>query len=145
MKTNHIIYSQDVQWLGKLWHALYKVQSTHSTNKYVDPFDDYIEETVIEQNVEDNIQETEHMPAIFEDTDDRENELIATRTRSHDEDPIASRTRSQHNLTEMAGYADVKVGTNINEWLKEITFVTSDMSDPTEPQTFQQAWCSSTK
>ena len=40
----------------------------------------------------------------------------------------------------MAGLADVKIGTNINEWVKEITFITSDMSDPTEPQTFQQAW-----
>ena len=40
----------------------------------------------------------------------------------------------------MAGYVDVKIGTNINEWLNEIAFKTSEMSDPMEPQTFQQAW-----
>ena len=40
----------------------------------------------------------------------------------------------------MAGFADVKIGTNINEWLNEIAFITSEMSHPTEPQTFQQAW-----
>ena len=28
----------------------------------------------------------------------------------------------------------------MNEWLNEIAFVTSEMSDPTEPQTFQQVW-----
>ena len=40
----------------------------------------------------------------------------------------------------MAGYADVKIGTNINEWLNEIAFIASEMSDPMEPQTFQQVW-----
>ena len=47
---------------------------------------------------------------------------------SHDEEPIASRTRSQQYLSELAGLADVNMGTNINEWLNEIAFVTSDMS-----------------
>ena len=40
MKINHIIYSRDVQWLGKLWHQFYHILSMHSTDKYVDPFDD---------------------------------------------------------------------------------------------------------
>ena len=39
----------------------------------------------------------------------------------------------------MAGFADVEMGSNLNEWLNEIAFVTSEMSDPSEPQTFQQA------
>ena len=33
----------------------------------------------------------------------------------------------------MAGFADVKIGTNINEWINEIAFTTSEMSDPMEP------------
>ena len=32
------------------------------------------------------------------------------------------------------------LGTNINEWLNGITFITSEISDPTEPQKFQQTW-----
>ena len=40
----------------------------------------------------------------------------------------------------MAGFANVKIGTNINEWLNDIAFITSEMSDPMEPRTFQQAW-----
>ena len=42
-------------------------------------------------------------------------------------------------MTAIAGFADVKTGSNLNEWLNEIAFATSEMSDPTEPQTFQQA------
>ena len=34
----------------------------------------------------------------------------------------------------------MKVGTNIDEWLNEIAFITSEMSDPMEPQTFQHVW-----
>ena len=43
-------------------------------------------------------------------------------------------------MTDIAGLADVKTGSNLCEWLKKITFVTSEMSDPSEPQTFQKAW-----
>ena len=58
-KTNHIIYSRDVQWLGKMWHDFYSIPSIHSADSYVEPFDDYIEETGTDQEVEDNVQETE--------------------------------------------------------------------------------------
>ena len=32
MKTNHIIYSQDVQWLGKLWHEFFCILKMHSAD-----------------------------------------------------------------------------------------------------------------
>ena len=40
----------------------------------------------------------------------------------------------------MSGFADVKNEKTSNEWLHEIDFVTSTMSDPDEPQCFQEAW-----
>ena len=43
-------------------------------------------------------------------------------------------------MTDIAGFADVKTGSNLHEWRNEIAFITSEMSDPSEPQTFQQAW-----
>ena len=98
----------------------------YSTDKYIDLFDDYIEETGIKQEVEENIQETEQMPVVTEDTNEEEEKPIVTRTQSHDSGPIASRTRSQQNLTEMAGFANIKIGTTIIEWLSEIVFVTSE-------------------
>ena len=139
MKTNHIIYSKDLQWLGKMWHEFYSIPCSHSADAYVDPFDDYIEETSTNQEVEDNVQETEEAPVEAEETSFEEGEAIAARTRSHDPEPIASRMRSQQDLTDIVGFADVKTGSNLNEWLNEIAFVTSEMSDPSEPQTFQQA------
>ena len=79
------------------------------------------------------------MPVETEETNIEE-EPIAARTRSHDSEPIAGRTSSQQDLTDIAGFADVKTGSNLHEWLNEIPFVMSEMSDPSEPQTFQQAW-----
>ena len=138
LKTNHVIYSRDVQWLGKMWNAFYSIPSSHRADAYVDPFDDYIEET--DQEIENNAQETEQMPVETEETSTEEEEPIAARTRSHDLEPIASRTRSQQDWTDIAGFADVKTGSNLHECLNEIAFVTSEMSDPSGPQTFQQVW-----
>ena len=69
-----------------------------------------------------------------------EEEPIAARTSSHDSAPIASRTRSQQDLTDIAGFADVKTGPNLHEWLNEIAFVASEINYPTEPQAFRKAW-----
>ena len=40
----------------------------------------------------------------------------------------------------MSAFADVKDDKASNEWLHEIAFVTSTMSHPDEPQSFQEAW-----
>ena len=56
-------------------------------------------------------------------------------------EPIAARTRQALGSSpEMSAFADVKDDKNLNEWLHEIAFVTSTMSDPDEPQSFQEAW-----
>ena len=70
-------------------------------------------------------------PVETEESDLEGDEPIAVRTRSHDAAPIASRTRSQLDLTEEADFSDVRTGS---------AFITSEMSDPSEPQTFHQAW-----
>ena len=70
-----------------------------------------------------------------------DDEPVASRTRSQT-DPVAARTRqsigSHH---EVSAFADVKEEKTLNEWLHEIAFVASTMSDPDEPQSFQEAWC----
>ena len=40
----------------------------------------------------------------------------------------------------MSAFADVKDEKTLNEWLHEIVFVTSTMSDPDELQSCQEAW-----
>ena len=70
-------------------------------------------------------------------------EPVASRTRSQTtaSEPIAPRTRQALGSSpEMSAFADVKDDKTLNEWLHEIAFVTSTMSDPDEPQSFQEAW-----
>ena len=62
LKTNHIIYNRDVQWLGKLWKKFSSIPSDDSAEAYVDPFDDYIEETGAEQENDNPNQEMEPTP-----------------------------------------------------------------------------------
>ena len=131
MKTNHVIYGRDVQWLGKMWHKFYNIPSSDSTDTYVDLYDDYIEKTCTHQEVENNAQGTEQMLVEAEETSIEEEEPFAART---------GRTGSQEDLTNIASFAHVKTGSNLHEWLNKIAFVTSEMSDPSEPQTSEQAW-----
>ena len=40
----------------------------------------------------------------------------------------------------MSAFGDVSNEKTINKWLHGIAFLTSTMSDPDEPQSFQEAW-----
>ena len=80
LKTNHGIYSRDVQMLGKMWNKFYSIPSNHSADAYVDPFDDYIEDTGTDQENESNVQEVEPIPIETEQTSLEEEEPIAART-----------------------------------------------------------------
>ena len=66
-------------------------------------------------------------------------EPVASRTRSQTtaSEPVAARTRQAlGSAPEMSAFADVKDDKTLNEWLHEIAFVASTMSDPDEPQSF---------
>ena len=55
-------------------------------------------------------------------------------------EPIAARTRQALGSSpEMSAYADVKDDKTLKEWLHVIAFVTRTISDPDEPQSFQEA------
>ena len=51
LKAIYVIYSRDVQWLGKMWTEFYNIPNNHSADAYVDPFDDYIEEAGTDQEM----------------------------------------------------------------------------------------------
>ena len=64
-----------------------------------------------------------------------------TRRQTATDEPNAARTRQALGSDpEMSAFADVKDEKTLNEWLHEIAFVTSTMSDPDEPQSVQGAW-----
>ena len=115
---------------GACWH--------HSTDEYVHPFDDYIKDNSASQRIDE--VETEQTPVDTDEINIEDVEPVTARTRSHDSELIASCTRSQQDMTEIANFANLKTGSNVQEWLNEIAFIMSEMSDLSEPQTFQQAW-----
>ena len=123
---------------------------------YVDPDEDF----QVEEEEDQDIEEEESKPE--EDDSDAiqvgqsqaeeptktpvgvaGDELVASRTRSQTaaDEPIEERSRQALGSDpEMSAFADVKDEKTLNEWLHEIAFVASTMSDPDEPQIFQEAW-----
>ena len=72
-----------------------------------------------------------------------DDEPVASRMRGQTatDEPIAARTRQALGSDpEISAFADVKDEKSLNECLLEIAFVTTTMSDPDEPQCFQEAW-----
>ena len=72
-----------------------------------------------------------------------DDEPVVSRTRSQTatDEPIAARPRQALGSDpEMSAFADVKNEKTLSEWLHKIAFMTSTMSYPDEPQSFQEAW-----
>ena len=134
----------------------YKIKMIDRASGYVDPDEDFQlqeeedqdidkEESKPDEDDSDAIQvgkshteePTETPVAVADD------ESVASRTRSQTatDERIAARTRQALGSdTEMSVFADVKDEKTLNKWLHEIAFVTSTMSDPDEPQCFQETW-----
>ena len=155
-KTSRVIHSRDVKWIGKMWVDFYKIKMIDRASGYVDPDEDF----QLEEEEDQDIEEEESKPE--EDDSDAiqvgqsqaeeptetsvgvaDDEPVASRTRSptSTNEPIAARTRQALGSDpEMSAFADVKDEKTLNQWLCEIAFVTSTMSDRDEPQSFQEAW-----
>ena len=150
-KTSRAIDSRDVKWIGKTWAEFYKIKMVDRASGYVDADEDFqLEEE--DQDIDEEESETEDdpepihvgQPLVEEPTEPSvgvaDDEPVASRTRSQTE-PIAARTRQALGSDpEMSAFVDVKDEKTLNEWLHEIAFVTSTMSDLDEPQSFQEAW-----
>ena len=139
-----------------MWAEFYKIKMIDRASGYVDTDEDF----QLEEEEDQDIDEEESKPE--EDDSDAiqvgqsqaeeptetpagvaDGEPVASRTGSQTttDEPIAARTRQALGSDpEMSAFADVKDEKALNEWLHEIAFVTSTMSDPDEPQSFQEAW-----
>ena len=120
---------------------------------YVDPDEDFQLEEEEDQDVEEEESEPEENESeVIQVGQSQTEEPTETPVGVANDEPVASRTRSQTagsepiarqalgSSPEMSAFADVKDEKTLNEWLHEIAFVTSTMSDPDEPQSFQEAW-----
>ena len=151
-KTSREIHSRDVKWTGKTWAEFYKIKMIDRASGYVDPDEDLQED---QDEQEEEIEPEEDEPEVIQVGQSQaeeptetpvgvaSGEQVVSRTRSQTtaSEPVAARTRQALGSSpEMSAFADVKDDKTLNEWLHEIAFVTSTMSDPDEPQSFQEAW-----
>ena len=147
---------RDVNCIGKTWAEFYKIKMIDRASGYVDPDEDFQleeeedqgideEESKPEEDISDAIQVAQSQAEEPTETPVgvADDEPVASRTRSQTatDEPIAARTRQALGSDpEMSAFADVKDEKTLNEWLHEIAFVTSTMSGPDEPQGFQETW-----
>ena len=83
------------------------------------------------ENQEEMLEEQEmHEQDISDEEPEEEKGPIASRTISQLEQPISSRTRNK--TMDVASFADMKCGNNIQEWLEDAAFVTGTMCDPND-------------
>ena len=155
-KTSRVIHSRDVKWTGQTWAEFYKIKMIDRALGYVDPDEDLQLEEIEDQAEEEEELEPDEDESEVIQADQSQgeeptetpvgvasNEPVASRTRSQTtaSEPIAAKTRQAlGSIPEMSAFADAKDDKTLNEWLHEIAFVTSTMSDPDEPQSFQEAW-----
>ena len=155
-KTSRVIHSRDVKWIGKTWAEFCKIKMIDRASGYVDPDEDLqLEEDEDQDEQEEEIEPEEDEQEVIQVGQSQAEEPTETPVGVASDEPVASRTRSQTTASEpvaartrqalgtnpeMSAFADVKDDKTLNEWLHEIAFVTSTISDPDEPQNFQEAW-----
>ena len=155
-KTSRVIHSRDVKWTGKTWAVFYKIKMINRASGYVDPDEDFQLEEEEDQDVEEEeLEPEEDESEAIQVGQSQSEEPTETPVGVVDDEPVASRTKSQTAASEpiaartrqalgsspeMSAFEDVKDDKTLNEWLHEIAFVTSTMSDPDEPQSFQETW-----
>ena len=151
-KTSRVIHSREVKWIGKTWAEFYKIKMIDRASGYVDPDEDLQLEEEDQDDEEEELEPEKDEQEVIQVGQSQAEEPTETLVGVASDAPVASRTRSQTTASEtiaartrqalgsrpeMSAFADVKDEKTINEWLHEIAFVTSTMSDPDEPQSFQ--------
>ena len=139
-----------------MWAEFYKIKMVDRASGYVDPDEDFELEDEEDQDIdEEELEPEEDDSDAIQDGQSQAEEPTETPIGVADDEPVASRTRSQTATDEsiaartrqalgsdpeMSAFADDKDEKALNEWLHEIAFVISTMSDHDEPQSFQEAW-----
>ena len=145
-KTNRVMHSRDVKWIGKSWVQFYKIKMIDRATVYVDPDEDLqLEEEEDQDKEEDELEPEEDEPEVIQVGQSQAEEPTETQVGVASDEPVASRTRSQTTSSEpiaartrqalgsspeMSAFTDAKDDKTLNEWLCEIAFVTSTMSHP---------------
>ena len=133
-----------------MWAEFYKIRMIDIASGHVDPDEDFqLEEEEDQEIQEEDTEPEENEPEVIQVGQSQGEEPTETPVGVANDEPVASRTRSQTAASEpiaartrqalgynpeMSAFADVKNEKTLNQLLHEIAFVTSTMSDPDEPQ-----------
>ena len=94
--TSGVILSRDVKWISKMWAEFYKIKMIDRASGYVDPDEDFQLEEEEAQDIDEEESEPEK-----DDSDaiqvgqSQAEEPTETPVGVADDEPVASRTRSQ--------------------------------------------------
>ena len=95
-KTIRVIRSKDVKWIGKPWAELYKIEKIDRASGYVDPDEDFQLEEEEDQDIEEEVTEPkEDESEVIQVGQSQAEEPTETPVGVADDEPVASRTRSQ--------------------------------------------------
>ena len=134
-KTSRDICSRDVKWIGKMWAEFYKIKMIDRASGYVYPDEDF----QLEEEEDQDIDEEESKP----EEDDSEaiqvsqsqaEEPTETPVGMTDDEPVASRIRAKlKQMNQLQQEQDKHLGLTLTQ-------VHLQMSNPDEPQSFQESW-----
>ena len=95
-KMGRVIRSRDVKWTGKTWSESYKIKMIDRASGYVDPEDDFQLEEEEDQEIDEEESEPEEDDSeAIQVGQSQAEEPTETPVRVADDEPVASRTRSQ--------------------------------------------------
>ena len=138
-KTGRVIHSRYVKWIGKMWAELYKIKMIDRASGHVDPNEDFqLEEEEDQDVVEEELEPEEEEPEVIQVGQSLAEEPTETPVGMANDEPAASRTRSQTAASEpiaartrqalgsspeMSAFADVKDDKTLNELRKLLRLI----------------------
>ena len=95
-KTSRVIHSRDVKWIGKMWAEFYRIKMIDRASGHVDPDEDFQLEEDEDKDVEEEESEPEENESeVIQVSQSQAEEPTETPVGVANDDPVASRTRSQ--------------------------------------------------
>ena len=100
-KTSRVIHSRDVKWTGKMWAEFYKIKMIDRASGYVDPDEDFqLEKEEDQDDEEEESEPEENESEIVQGGQSQAEEPTETPVGVANDEPVASRTRSQTTASE---------------------------------------------
>ena len=100
-KTSRVVQREDVKWIVKTWAEFHKIKMLDRASGYVDPGEDFqLEEEEDQDEQEEEIEPEEDEPEVIQVGQTQAEAPTETPIGGANDEPVASRTRSQTTASE---------------------------------------------